>query len=46
MSTVIDLIILALVAGMTYALMSEGLWGAALMFFNCPVRGVDLVQLL
>ncbi|WP_435021922.1 hypothetical protein TA3x_002632 [Tundrisphaera sp. TA3] len=34
MSTVIDLIILALVAGITYALMSEGLWGAALMFFN------------
>jgi len=34
MSTVIDLIILGLVAGMTYALMSEGLWGAALMFFN------------
>ncbi len=34
MSTVCDLIILGLVAGMTYALMSEGLWGAALMFFN------------
>src|SRR4051794_31921290 len=34
MSTVFDLIVLGLVAGMTYALMSEGLWGSALMFFN------------
>ena len=34
MSTVFDLIVLGLVAGMTYALMSEGLWGACLMFFN------------
>ena len=34
MSTIVDLIILGLVAGMTYALMSEGLLGAALMFFN------------
>ena len=34
MSAVVDLCILGLVAGMTYALMSEGLWGAALMFFN------------
>ena len=34
MSAVVDLIVLGLVAGMTYALMSEGLWGAALMFFN------------
>src|SRR5437879_3785605 len=33
-SIVLDLIVLALIAGMTYALMSEGLWGAALMFFN------------
>lgn len=31
---VIDLIIAALIVGMTYALMSEGLWGAALMFFD------------
>ena len=30
----VDLFVLALVGGMTYALMSEGLWGAALMFFN------------
>ena len=34
MSAFVDLIVLGLVAGMTYALMSEGLWGAALMFFN------------
>ncbi len=34
MSTVVDLSVLGLIAGMTYALMSEGLWGAALMFFN------------
>ena len=32
--TIIDLTVLFLIAGMTYALMSEGLWGAALMFFN------------
>ena len=34
MSTVIDLVVLMLVLGMTYALTSEGLWGAALAFFN------------
>jgi uncharacterized membrane protein required for colicin V production len=34
MSAVVDLCVLGLVAGMIYALMSEGLWGAALMFFN------------
>ncbi|HEU5119289.1 MAG TPA: hypothetical protein VFT74_22045, partial [Isosphaeraceae bacterium] len=31
---VIDLIITILILGMTYALTSEGLWGAALTFFN------------
>jgi len=31
---IVDLGVLALTAGITYALMSEGLWGAALMFFN------------
>ena len=31
---IFDLIVLVLIAGMTYALSSEGLWGAALMFFN------------
>jgi len=33
-SWVIDIVLSALVLGMTYALMSEGLWGSALMFFN------------
>jgi hypothetical protein len=33
-SIVIDLIFAGLILGMTWALMSEGLWGAALMFFN------------
>ncbi len=31
----LDMIILVLTLGMLYALMSEGLWGAATMFFNC-----------
>jgi len=31
---VIDLVISVLILGMTYALISEGLWGSALMFFN------------
>src|SRR3954452_5254876 len=34
MAVVVDLLIVALILGMTWALMSEGLWGAALMFFN------------
>lgn len=33
-SWVIDIVLSALVLGMTYALMSEGLWGSVLMFFN------------
>lgn len=32
--TIIDLVTLLLLAGMTWALTSEGLWGAALMCFN------------
>ncbi len=32
--TIVDIVVLLLILGMTYALMSEGLWGAALMFFN------------
>jgi hypothetical protein len=32
--TIVDLGVLVLTLGMTYALMSEGLWGACLMFFN------------
>jgi hypothetical protein len=34
MSAVFDLCFLGLIAGIAYALMSEGLWGAALAFFN------------
>jgi len=36
----IDGIIVLLVAGMTYALASEGLWGAALMTFNVLFAGL------
>jgi hypothetical protein len=35
-----DLVIAALIVGLTYALMSEGLWGAALMFFNVLFAGM------
>jgi hypothetical protein len=35
-----DLVICALIVGLTYALMSEGLWGAALMFFNVLFAGM------
>lgn len=34
MALAIDAVIIVLILGMTWALMSEGLWGAALMFFN------------
>jgi uncharacterized membrane protein required for colicin V production len=34
MQTIMDLIIVGLVIGLTYVLTSEGLWGSALMFFN------------
>ena len=36
----IDLIIVGLILGMTYALLSEGLWGSALMFFNVLFAGI------
>jgi hypothetical protein len=36
----INLIIAGLMLGMTYALASEGLWGAALMFFNVLIGGL------
>ena len=36
----VDLIISALILVLTYALMSEGLWGAALMFFNTLFAGL------
>lgn len=35
-----DLGLIALIAGLTYALTSEGLWGAALMFFNILFAGM------
>jgi hypothetical protein len=34
MAIAVDLICVGLILGLTWALMSEGLWGAALMFFN------------
>ena len=34
MEIVINLIVAVVIVGVTYALASEGLWGAALMFFN------------
>src|SRR4051794_33586079 len=36
----INLIVALLIMGMTYALSSEGLWGAALMFFNVLFAGL------
>lgn len=36
----INLLIALLILGMTYAISSEGLWGAALMFFNVLFGGV------
>jgi hypothetical protein len=40
METVINLIIAGLILGLTYVLTSEGLWGAALMFFNILFAGM------
>jgi hypothetical protein len=40
MAIVIDLIICFLIAGLIYALTSEGLWGSALMFFNVVFSGM------
>jgi hypothetical protein len=40
MEIVINLVIGALILGITYALASEGLWGAALMFFNVLFSGL------
>jgi uncharacterized membrane protein required for colicin V production len=37
---VIDLVIAVIILGMTYALMSEGLWGSVLMFFNVLFAGI------
>src|SRR6516162_11103662 len=40
METIINLIIVGLILGLTYALTSEGLWGSALMFFNVLFGGM------
>lgn len=37
---IIDLVLGVIILGMTYALMSEGLWGSALMFFNILFAGI------
>jgi len=37
---VVDLVITVLILGMTYALSSEGAWGAALMFFDVMFAGL------
>lgn len=37
---VIDIVTLLIVLGMTYALLSEGVWGAALMFFDVLFAGL------
>jgi hypothetical protein len=40
MYAIINLVIVLLIAGLWYALISEGLWGAALMFFNVLFGGI------
>jgi len=40
MKIIIDLVICFLILGLTYVLTSEGLWGAALMFFNVLFGGL------
>jgi hypothetical protein len=40
METVMNLVISGLILGLTYVLTSEGLWGAALMFFNIVFSGL------
>src|SRR4051812_45921766 len=37
---IIDLLLSGLILGLTYALMSEGLWGSALMFFNVLISSI------
>ncbi len=39
-SVIVDLAVVILIAGITYALASEGLWGAALMYFNTLFAGI------
>lgn len=40
MTVIFDLILVGLILALTYALTSEGLWGAALMFFNVLFAGL------
>ena len=40
MAIIIDLVISFLIVGLIYVLTSEGLWGAALMFFNVVFSGM------
>jgi hypothetical protein len=40
MEKAVDIGMVLLILGMTYALMSEGLWGSALMFFNVLFAGI------
>ena len=40
MAVIIDLVISFLIVGLIYVLTSEGLWGAALMFFNVVFSGM------
>jgi hypothetical protein len=40
MSVIINLVIVGLILGLWYALISEGLWGSALMFFNIVFGGM------
>jgi hypothetical protein len=40
MEAIINLVIVGLILGLWYALISEGLWGAALMFFNVLFGGL------
>ncbi|WP_406699954.1 hypothetical protein V5E97_14020 [Singulisphaera sp. Ch08] len=40
MEIVVNLVLVGLIAGLTWALTSEGLWGAVLMFFNVLFGGI------
>jgi hypothetical protein len=40
MEVIFNLVLVGLILGLTYALTSEGLWGAALMFFNILFAGM------
>src|SRR5438270_1859454 len=40
MGAIVNLVIVGLILGLWYALISEGLWGASLMFFNVLFAGI------